>query len=113
DGYFARPFQLRFAVDDLDLVFLHQEGDAVGQLAGDLARTIHDLGQIEFEIVGAEAEFIQTVHQVPDFGGAQQRLRRDAAPVEADAAELVAFDDRGLKTKLRSADGADITRRAR
>src|SRR6185437_1839587 len=95
DGDLACTGEFGFAVDDLDLVLLHQEGDAVGKLVGDLARTVHDLRQIEFEIVGAETEFVQAMHQVPDFRGAQQRFRRDAAPVEADAAELFAFDNRG------------------
>ena len=45
---------------------------------------------------------------VEDLGRAQQRLGRDAAPVEADAAEVLALDDRGLEAKLRRADRGDI-----
>ena len=43
-----------------------------------------------------------------ELGGAQQRLGRDAAPIEADAAELLALDDRGLQAELRRADRGDI-----
>ena len=105
------PGKLRLARDHGDLVLLHQEGDAVRKLLRHLARALDDLGDVELEIVGAEAELVQPVHQVPDFGRAQQRLGRDAAPVEADAAQPVALDDRGLQAQLRRADGADIAAR--
>ena len=48
------------------------------------------------------------LHVVEHFGRAQQRLGRDAAPVEADAAEQLALDDRGLEAELRRADRGDI-----
>ena len=59
----------------------------------------------------AEAELVEPVHQVPNLGRAQQRLGRDAAPVEADAAEMLALDDGGLHAELRGADGRDIAAR--
>src|SRR3569833_2893941 len=43
-----------------------------------------------------------------DLGGPEQRLGRDAAPVEADAAELLALDDGGLEAELRRPDSRDI-----
>src|SRR3546814_19507414 len=43
-----------------------------------------------------------------DLGRAQQRLGRDAAPVQADAAELVALDDGGLEAQLGRADRRGI-----
>ena len=42
----------------------------------------------------------------------QQRLGRDAAPVEADTPEQLALDDRGLEPELRRADRSDIAARA-
>src|SRR5258708_27484018 len=48
------------------------------------------------------------LHVVIDLGRAQQRLGRDAAPVQADAAEIGFFHDRGLETKLRRTDRGDI-----
>src|SRR4051812_31390010 len=43
----------------------------------------------------------------------QQRLGRDAAHVQAGAAELVVFlDERGLQAKLAGADGGGVTGRA-
>ncbi len=44
-----------------------------------------------------------------EFGGVQHRLRRDAADVEAGAAEGgVLFDHGGFQAELRRANGADI-----
>jgi hypothetical protein len=39
---------------------------------------------------------------------AQQRLGRNAAPVETDAAQVVALDDRRLEAELGGADGGDV-----
>jgi hypothetical protein len=43
-----------------------------------------------------------------DLGRAEQRLGRDAPPIEADAAELLALDDRDVQAELRRANGSDI-----
>src|SRR3546814_3247130 len=48
------------------------------------------------------------LHIMIDFGRAQQRLGRDAAPVETDAAKILALDDRGLQAELRRADRRNI-----
>ena len=66
------------------------------------------LRDIEFDVVGAEPEFVQPMQQVKDLRRAQQRLRRDAAPIETDAAQMLALDDRGLEAELARADRGDI-----
>src|SRR3546814_18789380 len=48
------------------------------------------------------------LHIMIDFGRAQQRLGRDAAPVETDAAKILALDDRGFQAELRRADRRNI-----
>src|SRR3546814_10821720 len=48
-----------------------------------------------------------------DLGRAQQRLGGDAPPVEADAAQILTLDDRGLQAELRRADRRDIAAGAR
>ena len=53
------------------------------------------------------------LHVVVDLRRAQQRLGRDAAPVRADAAEIVAFHNRGLEPELGRADGRHVAARAR
>jgi hypothetical protein len=104
--------QLGLAVDHRDLVLSHQALDAIGELARHFARALDDPGEIEAEILAAEAELVQAVQQVPDLGGTQQRFGRNAAPIETDAAEIFAFDDRGLEPKLGAADRADIAARS-
>jgi len=47
---------------------------------------------------------------VENFGGAQQRLGRDAAQFRQNAAEMI-FDDRGLEAALRGADRRDVAAR--
>ena len=96
------------AVDHGDLVLLQQEADAARQLLGDLARPLHHRRQVEFYVVGGETELAEVVQQMVDLGRAQQRLGRDAAPVQADAAEIGFLDNRSLEAKLRRADGGDV-----
>ena len=104
------PFagELALAHHDRDLVLLHQVRDALVELLGDGAAARDDLGDVERGLVVAEAVGVGVLHVVEDFGRAQQRLGRDAAPVEADAAEQLALDDRGLQAQLRRADRRDI-----
>ncbi len=51
--------------------------------------------------------------EMQDFRRTQQRLGRNTAPVEADAAQMFAFDDSGLETELRCADRRHIAAGAR
>ena len=48
------------------------------------------------------------MQQMVDLAGAQQRLGRNAAPVQADAAQMFPLHDGGLHAKLRRPDGRDI-----
>src|SRR5271169_3777898 len=48
---------------------------------------------------------------MPNLGTAQQRLGRDTAPIEADAAEMLAFDECGFEPELGGADRRDIAAR--
>ena len=50
--------------------------------------------------------------EVRQLGVAQQRLGRDAADVEADAAPVLLLDDRDLLAELRGADRGDVPTRA-
>ena len=113
DGHAALGGDRCIAHDHGDLVLLHQMADARGELLGHPARAFHDGIQIVGDIVGAEAEFLGPVHQVEHFGGAQHRLGRDAAPVEADAAQILALDNHDLEAQLRGADRCDISPRPR
>ena len=87
--------------------------DALIELLGDGAAARDDLGDVERRLLVAEAVSVGVLHVVEHFGRAQQRLGRDAAPVEADSAEQFALDDRGLQPELRGADRRDIAAGAR
>src|SRR5262249_45399114 len=52
------------------------------------------------------------LHVVKNLGGTQQRLGRNAAPVEADAAEIGFFDNSCLETKLGRTDRGDVAARS-
>ena len=109
DGQFVRRGQRAVAHVHVDLVLLHQMRDALIELLGDRAAAGDDLGEVGGRRApGAEAKGVGMVHVMEDFGRAKQCLGRDAAPVEADAAEILALDDRGLEAELRGADGGDI-----
>src|SRR6185436_1207286 len=96
------------ALDHRDLVLLHQTLDAGIELAGDLAAAIDDLREVEADLLGGQAVDGRVGEIMIDLGRAQQRLGRDAAPVEADAAQFLALDDRGLEAELGGADRSDI-----
>src|SRR5690606_9064401 len=93
---------------DRDLVLLHQVRDALVELLGHAAAALHHRLEIGLDPLRNEAVVLRVLHLVIDLGRAQQRLRRDAAPVEADTAEQLALDDRRLQPELRRADRRDI-----
>ena len=82
------PGELRRAVEHRDLVLLHQALDAVAELAWRPCASARrsSLGS-KRHVLDREAIGVGVLDQAVDLGGAQQRLGRDAAPVEADAAQ--------------------------
>ena len=98
---------------DGDLVLLHQAGDAAVELAGDPAAALDHLGEVEPRLARRQAVSLRMLDLVEHLGRPEQRLGRDAAPVEADAAEALALDDRRLQAQLRATDRRDIAARAR
>ena len=67
-------------------------------------------GEVELRLADLDAHAGERVAGlVEQLGRVQQRLRRDAADIEAGAAEgRVLLDHRDLHAELRRADGADI-----
>ena len=102
----------RHAHEDGDLVLLHQMADAARKLFGHPARPGDDGGQVIADPVGLQPEFLGPVHQVEHLGRAQHRLGRNAAPVQADTAQVLALDDGNLLAQLRRPDGGNIAARA-
>jgi hypothetical protein len=101
----------RLAPDHGDLVLLHQEADAVVEPLGDGARTLHHGRRIVGDLLRREPVILSVLQVVKNLRRAQQRLGRDAPPVEANAAEIIALDDRGLEAELRGADGGNVAAR--
>jgi hypothetical protein len=103
---FAR--QLSLAHVHGDLVLLHQVRDALVELFRHCPAPADDLAEIRLHLAGDEAETVGVAHVVQHLARAQQRLGRNAPPVEADAAQELALDDRGLEAELARADRGDI-----
>ena len=93
------------ALDPVDLVLLHQELDALGVLGDDLVLAIEHHGVIQPRILAVDAVFAGVQEVLPDIGRVQQRFGRDAADMQAGAAQLgVFFDDGGLQAVLPGAN---------
>ena len=98
----------RHAHEDGDPVLLHQVADAARKLLGHTPRPGDDGGQVIADPVCLQPEFLGPVHQVEHLGRPQHRLGRNAAPVQADAAQVFPLDNRHLLAQLGRADGGHI-----
>ena len=76
----------------VDLVLLEQEGDAI-DIGGDgIVLVLHHGGKIELRLADDDAERRETMGGLVEFlGGLEQRLRGDAADVEAGSAKVLRF----------------------
>ena len=108
-----RAGQLAVSPDGFDFVLLHQELETLGVLGHDLRLALLDGGPVQLAGVDAfDAEFFGVFQVVPEFGVEQQRLGRDAAHVQAGAAEhVVFFDEGGFQAVLAGADGGGVASR--
>jgi hypothetical protein len=96
------------AVEHRDLVLAHQVRHARGQLFRHRARPFDDSLDFERRCDRRETVVLHMMQQMVDLTGAQQRLGRDAAPVEADAAQVFALHDRCFHSQLGCPDRRDI-----
>ena len=110
DAILCRAGQAAVAVEDGDLVLLHQEVKTLGVLDGDVVLALDEVVPVELRRVDAvDAVAAGVLEVVPDLGREEHRLGGDAAPVQAGAAELVGlFDEGDLQAVLRGADGAGV-----
>ena len=84
------------ALKGLDLVLLEQERDALDVAVDALVLELHHRGEIELRRADVDAHLAEGVAGLlEELGGMQQRLRRDAADVEAGAAEGLVLLDHG------------------
>ena len=98
------------AVEDGDLVLLHEELDALDVLLHHRVAAHPERPVVEVDaIVPGEAELGPLLGDaVEQVGRLEQRLGRDAAAVQAGAAEAVALHEPHRQAELGGADGADV-----
>ena len=83
----VRPGEGAGAGDDRHLAGLGEAGEAAGQLADDALLPAAQVVDVDLRLGERDAEVAHLLGLGDDLGGVEQRLRRDAADVEADAAE--------------------------
>ena len=91
-----------------DLVLAEEEFDALGHPIGDASRALHGLGIVGAPLRDRDAEFLGAVEEADHLGIAQERLGRDAPPVEADPARPVVLHRGDGETELRAADRGHV-----
>ena len=106
----ARLVDAAGALERGDLVLPEQEGDALGRRVDHLALALHELGEVELRRADLDAVHGEIVARLLEqVRGLQQRLGRDAADIEAGAAEGRALlDHRHLHAELGGADRRHI-----
>ncbi len=99
-----------FAEHGVDLVLLEQVGDAVDVGGDGFVLVLHQRGVVELRRANHDAERREAMSRLLEhLGGVKQRLRGDAADVEAGAPERLALLDHGdLQAELGGADRADV-----
>ena len=98
----------------LNLVLLEEERDAVDVRRHRIVLVLHHRLEVELRLADDDAERGKVVGDLVHlFRRVEQRLRGDAADVEAGAAEIRALlDHRHLEPELRGADRTHVTARA-
>ena len=101
----ARSRDARVAHHELDAVALEEAADAAGQLLDDAALPLLHLEDVHADTVRHDAHRRAVVlHLLVGVAGADERLRRHAAPVEADAADLLFFNADDFLLQLAETD---------
>ena len=109
-------FKFGPAIDRLDLGGLEKLRHPAGQFGHDGVFPGDEAGHVELGRFGQrDAELALTGvfgHVLEHAGGMDEGLGRDAAAIEAGAAQPVLVDNDGIQTQLAGADGGRIAARA-
>ena len=95
----------------VDLVLLEQKLDPLGHLLRDPARTLHHFREVEGDVLGGDAKRLRFLDFLIELRALQQRLRRNAAPVQARAPSALQLDTRDFFAELPGSNRARIARR--
>ena len=112
DTYFAGLCDLGFTPDHINLVLLEQKTDAAIELTRHAARALDYIGDVKSHLTfKCQAVILRMRCLMENLGRAQQRLGRDAAPIETNTTEVLALYHCGFKAKLRRTNGGNISAR--
>ena len=104
--------ELTDPVDDLDLALFGEPGKPAGEFADDLLLERIDSLQVDLRFTEIDPVSLHVFGFGDDLRGMQQRLRRNAADIQANAAEhLVALHEDDFLTEVRGAKGGRVTAR--
>src|SRR5690606_31601618 len=109
----ARSDQPTGALDDGDAAAAHQAAQTLVQPRDDAVLVGVQRGDVDAVEGGPDAELGAVARGVGDLGGVEQGLGRDAADVQAGAAELVLLDQGDAEPELGGMQGAGIAAAAR
>src|SRR5271166_432437 len=94
-----------------NLVLLHEKAYAVVEALRYRARALYDRGRVVTDFLGRKPVILGMTHIVENLRRAQERFGGNAAPIETDAAQILALDDRGLEPQLGGSDSSDVASR--
>src|SRR6185503_3096392 len=112
DGDAIRGREPGRALQDVHLAAREQLLHAARELLHDLVLAGDQRAPVDLWFADDDAVFLRALDLLVEVRRHDPRLGRDAAPVEAGAAQLVLLDDRGLQPHLSSADRGHVTSRA-
>ena len=112
DGDLAGTGQRAGALDDGDAARLDEAGEALEQPVDDLVLVGVDAGHVDAVEGGGDAELRGLAGRVGDLRGVQEGLGRDAAHVEAGAAEVALLDQPDAQAQLGRSQGTGVTARS-
>ena len=110
DENFTRLSETTETAHNLNVTLLEEGADAHVQLGDNLVFIREHRRDIESDLLGTnQAVLLAVAGVLVDFGGMEERLGRNAADIEAGAAEgVVLFHESHLETELAGLDGGDI-----
>src|SRR5207237_9986977 len=98
---YVRAHEPPGAAHHIDLALLHENLESAGQLRDYRALPGTQALQVELRRAESDAARAHLLGILDDLGGVQERFRRNAADVEAQAAELLpALDERHLEPEI-------------
>ena len=100
------------ALDDIDLVLLHQSGDAITHLIHHSIFVSMSLGEIKAQSIHTHSKNGAVLGMVIGLGGLKQSLGGHTSFIEADTSELFLFHQQGLETRTSGFLGSDVPSRS-